>query len=64
MDIKGLISELKAEHQRVNRAILSLERLSRGEIAAAKRGRSPKWLKELAQENGAPKSAAQAAGKK
>ena len=64
MNIKGMLSELKAERNRLEKAILSLERLSRGEVSAAKRGRSPKWLKDLAEENGMPKAAAQAAGKK
>ncbi len=45
MDLKKMIAELEAERDRLDHAILALERLARG--PHSKRGRPPKWLREL-----------------
>ena len=45
-----MISELEAEKQRLDEAILALERLSAGK--ASRRGRPPRWLDE--ESNDAP----------
>jgi hypothetical protein len=42
MDLHKMIVELESERDRLNQAILALERLSAGK--AKKRGRPPKWL--------------------
>jgi hypothetical protein len=44
MDLQKMIAELEAERDRLDQAIIALERLSAGETH--KRGRPPKWLKE------------------
>jgi hypothetical protein len=43
MDLTKMIAELQAERDRLDQAILALERLSAGK--ERKRGRPPKWLK-------------------
>jgi hypothetical protein len=45
MDLQKMIAELQAERDRLDHAILALERLSRH--PNAKRGRPPKWLTDL-----------------
>jgi hypothetical protein len=45
MDINRLIAELREEHARIQKAILSLERLAGGRGRG--RGRPPSWLKEV-----------------
>jgi hypothetical protein len=45
MDLKKMITELEAERDRLDHAILALERLARG--PQSKRGRPPKWLRDL-----------------
>ncbi len=43
MDLPKMISELQAERNRLDQAIIALERLSAGKIR--RRGRPPGWLK-------------------
>jgi len=43
MDILKMLSELRVEREQIEEAILSLERLSRGQ--GKRRGRPPKWMK-------------------
>jgi hypothetical protein len=45
MDLKKMIGELEAERDRLDHAILALERLSRA--PQSKRGRPPKWLSDI-----------------
>jgi hypothetical protein len=42
MDLNRMISELQAERERLDQAILALERLSASK--GKRRGRPPKWL--------------------
>lgn len=42
MDILKMLAELRAEKQRLEEAILTLERLARGQ--GRRRGRPPKWM--------------------
>lgn len=44
MDIIKMLAELRAESERLNEAIVTLERLARGQ--APRRGRPPNWLTE------------------
>jgi hypothetical protein len=44
MDLNKMIAELQAERERLDQAILALERLSAGQTR--RRGRPPRWLKE------------------
>ncbi len=44
MDLHKMIAELQAERQRLDEAIVALERLSEGK--ARRRGRPPGWLKD------------------
>ena len=44
MDLQKMIAELEAERDRLDHAILALERLSAGKLG--RRGRPPKWLKD------------------
>jgi len=61
MDLPKMISELQAERDRLTNAILALERLSAG--VQHKRGRPPKWLKELEAESGEPPNGQSSRGK-
>jgi hypothetical protein len=45
MDIAKILTELKAEREQIQEAILSLERLARGR--GKRRGRPPAWLSEI-----------------
>lgn len=45
MDINGILTELRAERERIEEAILTLERLVRTE--GKRRGRPPKWMTAL-----------------
>jgi hypothetical protein len=45
MQLSAMIGELRQELRRIDEAILALERLSAGQ--AKRRGRPPRWLKEL-----------------
>jgi hypothetical protein len=49
MDLEKIISELRAERNRIDEAILAIERISRG--AAKRRGRRPKWLAQVTDES-------------
>jgi hypothetical protein len=42
MDVTKILTELKAEREQIEEAILSLERLARGR--GRRRGRPPAWL--------------------
>lgn len=44
MDLNKMIAELQAERERLDQAILALERLSAGQTR--RRGRPPRWLKD------------------
>jgi hypothetical protein len=43
MDVNKMIAELRSEREQIEEAILSLERLARGQ--GKRRGRPPAWLK-------------------
>jgi len=43
MDVNKMIAELRQEREQIEEAILSLERLARGQ--GKRRGRPPAWLK-------------------
>jgi hypothetical protein len=45
MDVSKILIELKSERQQIEEAILSLERLARGQ--GRRRGRPPTWLAEV-----------------
>ena len=45
MDIAKILTDLKAEREQIQEAILSLERLARGR--GKRRGRPPAWLSEI-----------------
>ncbi len=49
MDLHKMIAELQSERDRLDQAILALERLSAGQ--ARRRGRPPRWLKEQVDRN-------------
>ena len=59
MDVNKMIADLRSEREQIEEAILSLERLARGQ--GKRRGRPPAWLKAA---QGEPVSAAAAAGPK
>jgi hypothetical protein len=44
MDLLKMIAELEAERNRLDHAIIALERLSAGK--ARRRGRPPRWLRD------------------
>ncbi len=44
MDVAKILEELRQERERIETAILSLERLARGQ--GKRRGRPPAWLSE------------------
>jgi hypothetical protein len=44
MDIIKMIAELRSERERIEQAILVVERLARGQ--GKRRGRPPKWMSE------------------
>ncbi len=45
MDVNKMLTELRAEREQIEEAILSLERLARGR--GKRRGRPPAWLSEM-----------------
>jgi hypothetical protein len=45
MDVTKILTELKAEREQIEGAILSLERLAQGR--APRRGRPPSWMSEM-----------------
>jgi hypothetical protein len=45
MDIVKMLSELRSEQERIQEAILVMERLAAG--GAKRRGRPPKWMSNL-----------------
>jgi len=45
MDVSKILSELRAEREQIEEAILSLERLARGR--GRRRGRPPSWMSEI-----------------
>ncbi len=46
MDLQKMIADLQAERNRLDEAILTLERLSASDVG--RRGRLPRWLKDPA----------------
>lgn len=46
MDINKMLAELREERERIDEAILTLERLARS--CGRRRGRPPSWFKEVA----------------
>jgi hypothetical protein len=67
MDVGKILAELRQEREQIEEAILSLERLARGQ--GKRRGRPPAWLAEAtARKRGRPpgsknKNSSAAAGK-
>jgi cell division septum initiation protein DivIVA len=51
MDVTKILEDLRREHQQLEEAILSLERLAAG---GKRRGRPPAWLAAAQQSNTAP----------
>jgi hypothetical protein len=47
MDIIHMLSELRAEHQQIEEAILALQRVATGG-GGKRRGRPPKWMSTMA----------------
>ena len=45
MDVAKILSDLRAEREQIEEAILSLERLARGR--GNRRGRPPAWMSEI-----------------
>jgi hypothetical protein len=50
LDIKKMLAELRQEHEQLEEAILSLERLAIG--GAKRRGRPPAWLSTIKEKRG------------
>ncbi len=46
MDTTAILTELRAEREQIDKAIIALERLAR--TRGKRRGRPPKWMKEAA----------------
>ena len=44
MDVQAILNELRQEREQIEEAIMSLERLARGQ--GKRRGRPPKWMTE------------------
>jgi hypothetical protein len=55
MDIVNMLAELRAERQRLEEAILVIERLAVG-TSAKRRGRPPKWMAAAKSETAAPET--------
>ena len=55
MDIAKMISELRAERENIEQAIIALERVARSR--GKRRGRPPKWMSERTQAKGTSKRA-------
>ena len=47
MDVSKILVELRQEREQIEEAIMSLERLARGQ--GKRRGRPPAWMKEVAE---------------
>jgi hypothetical protein len=45
MDVSKILTELKAEREQIEAAIMSLERLARGRVRGP--GRPPNWMADL-----------------
>ena len=54
MDVTKILAELKEERERIEEAIMSLERLARGR--GRRRGRPPAWLQEIRKKGRPPGS--------
>ena len=52
MDVAKILNELKLERERIDEAILTLERLAEG--SGRRRGRPPAWLAEIRKKSGKP----------
>lgn len=55
MDLEKILTELRAERNRIDEAILAIERISHG--SAKRRGRRPKWPAQAQEETGEPEPA-------
>ena len=53
MDILSILAELRSEKERLEEAILTVERLAVGSMTK-RRGRPPKWLASVKAEAGSP----------
>jgi hypothetical protein len=62
MDLLKMIAELEAERNRLDHAIVALERLSAGK--ARRRGRPPSWLKDEIDRVTKEERAAESAGRR
>ena len=51
MDIHSILADLRSEKERLEEAILTIERLAAGSLAK-RRGRPPKWMASLKAEAG------------
>jgi hypothetical protein len=58
MDIHSILAELRSEKERLEEAILTIERLAAGSLSK-RRGRPPKWM-AIAKADVAPSLASQA----
>jgi hypothetical protein len=52
MDLEKILTELRTERNRLDEAILAIERISHG--SAKRRGRRPKWLAHAQEKAGEP----------
>jgi hypothetical protein len=52
MDVTKILSELRQEREQLEEAIMSLERLARGQ--GKRRGRPPAWMVEAKKRNSPP----------
>ena len=50
MDVNKILAELREERERIDEAIVSLERMALGR--GKRRGRPPKWFKEAEERKG------------
>jgi len=53
MDIHSILTELRSEKERLEEAILTIERLAAGSMGK-RRGRPPKWMTSLKSATSAP----------
>ena len=63
MDIHSILAELRTEKQRLEEAILTIERLAVGSLTK-RRGRPPKWLANVKAEAGSSVAGESVAPKK
>jgi hypothetical protein len=63
MDIHRILADLRSEQERLQEAILTIERLATGTLGK-RRGRPPKWMESARTATGKADVAPRAAGKK